>query len=295
MEILENIRLKLDNIWKTFDLALKECDSDEGPSCGLLSEEADRASPNRWDLHLHNQSRDKDSDQRYAAGPDLAEERLGGNISTEIPDWITRLLASDQHQLILNPISLPLFPLPRALLTDYIHTKRRTNIKEILRSVLTEDVEDSQTESGEGEEESWSEDDLMKALRKVERKKMSASQACQLYGIPYDKFIEFERLHSKNHRKSRRKIVSSEIKGNPKVLLPFTNIPYDFVKKEIFEEDEVLSRETFPGPGEVEESSGWTGQYLEELEENIWTYRPVKRIKLEKRNISIKHDQKISK
>ena len=47
MEILENIRLKLDKILKTFESGVKDCEPEEVGSCELLSKEADSPSPSR--------------------------------------------------------------------------------------------------------------------------------------------------------------------------------------------------------------------------------------------------------
>ena len=161
-------------------------------------------------------------------------------------------------------------------------------MKEIWRSVLSDGAGDSQTESPGGLEQGWSEDDLMKVLRKVERKNMKASQACQLYGIPYQKFLEFETLHSKHHRRSPTGTVTLETNREPS-LLKSKNLPYDIVKKEIFDDEEESYLSLSIGGLE----GRWTSQYLEELEDNTWTYTPVKRIKLEKRNIYYKINSQI--
>ena len=220
-------------------------------------------------------------------------EEVAGTIRTELPDWTSDRHAPAIHvELKLLPVSLPLSPVPRALLADYCRDRRdrrRRNMKEIWRSVLTDEADDSQTESPGGLEQDWSEDDLMKVSRKVERKNMKASQACQLYGIPYQKFLEFETLHSKHQRRSPTGIVTSVTKREPSSLKPKI-LPYDIVKKEIFEDEE--NSYLRPSVGGLE--GWWTSQYLEELEDNTWTYTPVKKIKLEKKNIYKINSQIIS-
>ena len=393
MDILENISNKLDNIWRIFDSALKECDADDSQSPGsdeknfendersrrdvLEDLDDDESSPpdEEKDLEVDERSSHDDGDERFSRvrldtrkephhtahinrgevtltdKPQLTtkdsskdsnanclkrflrvrpESELTGKADEvtpvcledeRLPRWITHVWSSDGR--VVLPISLPLFPVPKALLTDQtIHTRerylweetgvshlsqtaekylcercglshigseecktctgspqtkgsrRRSHLKQIFKSVFAEHTEDRNTSTAADEGERWSEDDLKKALRKVEKNKMSRSQACQLYSLPFQMFLEYERqcVIDKNNKQNK----TSGLKKTNKNLIKSNDIQNDIVKTEHSENPE------FPSLSREMEGS-WSLLLMEEPDEPDWSHRPVKKIKLEKK------------
>merc|ERR1711953_1627968 len=96
---------------------------------------------------------------------------------------------------------------------------------------------------------------------------MTRHEACKLYGIPYEAFLNYERkLVVDGNNSSNLKRKSSNILYNR-----------NDIKQNC---DQTESPQVDAGGGD------WARMLIEELEETVW-FRPVKRIKLERTKLFI--------
>ena len=291
MDILENIGEKLENIWKIFDSALKGIEGDpvkgvkpvvKPTSTRLLCEDKD----NKGSQVCYPQK------QRLAGDIPSGQVRL--NIFPVIPDLPGIVLP--QHPVPRDDIEDYVWAVARKSGEEYLCERcgvaqvgavtcqcylhqpqsKRWDLKQLIKSMLKRKTEQAdsteQRQKLTGDDEDpiiypISEEDMKKAFRKVVKKKMTRHEACQLYGIPYQAFLEYEgRLVVDGNNSSNLKRKSS-------------NILYDRNdKKQNCVETE--SPKVDAGSGE------WARMLMEELEDTVWL-RPVKRIKLERTKLFI--------
>ena len=289
MDILENIGEKLENIWKIFDSALKGI---EGDPVKRVKPVVKPTSPSLLCEDRGNKGSQKHPSSQRLTG-DIPSGQVRLNIFPAIPG--------------LPGIVLPQHPVPRDDIEDYVWAwarqsgegylcercgvaqvgavtcscylhqpqSKRWDLKQLIKSMLKRKTEQPDTEQRQkltGDDEGpiiypISEEDMKKALRKVVKKKMTRHEACKLYGIPYQAFLEYEgRLVADGNNSSNLKRKSS-------------NILYDRNDKK----QNCVQTET----SKVDAGSGeWARMLMEELEDTVWL-RPVKRIKLERTKLFI--------
>jgi len=97
---------------------------------------------------------------------------------------------------------------------------------------------------------------------------MTRHEACKLYGIPYQAFLEYE-----------GRLVVEDRNNSSNLKRKSSNILYDRNDKK----QNCVQTES----SKVDAETGdWARMLMEELEETVWL-RPVKRIKLEKTKLFI--------
>ena len=285
MDILENIGEKLDRIWKIFDSALKGI---EGYPEKDVEPVVQAATTSLLTEHKDNNS---SFSQKHHSS-----------------QWLTVARPSGEAPLNIFHL-LPQHPVPRDDIEDSVwasqpgggylcercgvaqlgattcncsrHSTRR-DLKQVIKSMLRgrgaeerrtkqTDTEQRQILAGDDKDQTKSsEEDMKKALRKVVRKKMTRHEACKLYGIPYEAFLNYERKLVVDGNKS------SKLKRNNSSNLKrkSSNILYN--RNDIKQNcDQTESPQVDAGGGD------WARMLIEELEETVW-FRPVKRIKLER-------------
>merc|ERR1711997_613906 len=278
MEILENIQEKMENIWKIFESAMKGIEGD------LVKKVQPVLQPRSTSLLLENKEnkgshgcfsqKPPSSHSQWRGGALLSEKGELGIVLPQHPvprENIEDFLWSSHpaQGYLCDKCGLVRVGAITCHCSHHLHhlqqpQSKRWDLKKLIKSLMRgrgeeqADTEQRRILAGADEDQrTRSEEDMKKALRKVLKKNMTRHEACQLYGIPYQDFVDFERkvvIDKNNKKSSNLKRKSSDI---------------------LYDSNDKSSLKVDAGGGE------WARMLMEELEETVWL-RPVKRIKLEK-------------
>merc|ERR1711997_714204 len=88
---------------------------------------------------------------------------------------------------------------------------KRWDLKKLIKSVMRgrgEELADTEQRGilagADEDQRTRTEEDIKKALRKVLKKNMTRQEACKLYGIPYQAFLDFEKNNKKSFNLKRK-------------------------------------------------------------------------------------------